>query len=571
MGVKARKFRIRRSLAATLGAGGATETEAGREEQAAPARPRRPAGGGAGAERPERPVRPVNAAAPEALSPEEAGESDAAREIEAIKAEGLTGRQLRMARRLAERHGLKPVSDLDAVRLLRRKGIDPFRTSNLLELVPPDPRVQEPEPAAEAPTPALRRSSEPVKVPGPDKLPATRRAPKPPSPQIMSEEERAREILQMQRDLMRRRRRRMFLLAVRLFFFVIVPTLITGFYYYRIATPMYATKAEFVIQKAESQLGPNMGGGLFAGTSFATSQDSITVQSYLQSREAMERLDREHDFKAHFQQPFIDPIQRLAPDASNEDAYRLYRRVVKVGYDPSEGIIKLEVAAADPQTSVEFARALISYAEEQVDALTKRLREDQMKGAREAFREAEQKMVAAQKRVVELQQKRGVLSADLEVSARMQQISSFEVELKNKKLQLAAMLDNPRPNPTKVELMRKEIQRLEELIAEMRRGLTEGSAKTESLAKVSGELMIAKAELETRQMLLSQALQQLETARIEANKQVRYLSLGVSPVAPDEPTYPRKFENTLLAFLIFAGIYLMISLTASILREQVAG
>jgi capsular polysaccharide transport system permease protein len=51
---------------------------------------------------------------------------------------------------------------------------------------------------------------------------------------------------------------------------------------------------------------------------------------------------------------------------------------------------------------------------------------------------------------------------------------------------------------------------------------------------------------------------------------VRYLSTGVRPVAPDEPTYPRAFENTLLAFLIFSGIYLMLSLTASILREQVS-
>jgi capsular polysaccharide transport system permease protein len=45
--------------------------------------------------------------------------------------------------------------------------------------------------------------------------------------------------------------------------------------------------------------------------------------------------------------------------------------------------------------------------------------------------------------------------------------------------------------------------------------------------------------------------------------------MGVEPVATDEATYPRAFENTMLAFLIFSGIYLMISLTSSILREQV--
>jgi capsular polysaccharide transport system permease protein len=69
---------------------------------------------------------------------------------------------------------------------------------------------------------------------------------------------------------------------------------------------------------------------------------------------------------------------------------------------------------------------------------------------------------------------------------------------------------------------------------------------------------------------MQQALEQLEAARIEANRQVRYLSVGVNPTAPDEPTYPRAFENTAVSLLIFAGIYLMLSLTASILREQVS-
>jgi capsular polysaccharide transport system permease protein len=63
----------------------------------------------------------------------------------------------------------------------------------------------------------------------------------------------------------------------------------------------------------------------------------------------------------------------------------------------------------------------------------------------------------------------------------------------------------------------------------------------------------------------------METARIEANRQVRYLSLSVSPVPPDEATYPRAFESTVVALLVFAGIYLMLSMTAAILREQVTG
>ena len=57
-------------------------------------------------------------------------------DIDEIRKEGLTGRQLRMARRTAQRHDLPATSDFDAVRLLRQAGIDPFQRSNLLELAP---------------------------------------------------------------------------------------------------------------------------------------------------------------------------------------------------------------------------------------------------------------------------------------------------------------------------------------------------------------------------------------------------------------------------------------------------
>ena len=104
----------------------------------------------------------------------------------------------------------------------------------------------------------------------------------------------------------------------------------------------------------------------------------------------------------------------------------------------------------------------------------------------------------------------------------------------------------------------------------LRSELTENSANSASLAKIAGELNLAETDFATRQLLVQQALGQMETARIEANRQVRYLAMGVAPVAPDVASYPRVWENTALAFLIFAGIYLLVSLTVSILREQVS-
>ena len=492
---------------------------------------------------PTAPAAPEPAQADTAPTPEE--------ELAAIRKEGLTGRQLRMARRVAAKHGLPATSDYDAVRLLRRAGIDPFQRSTMLELV-----------SAEGGKPGDANARNlPQVVDGKEKLP---------SKEVLNAATRAKSIMEIQHDIAKRRRRKILLLFTRLAFFVLLPTLMAGYYYYKVATPMYATKSEFVIQTADGS-GSGGLGSLFSGSGLATSQDSITVQSYLTSRDAMIRLDQEVGFKDHFSNPEIDPIQRLPEGASNEEAYRIYKRNVKIGYDPSEGIIKMEVIAADPATSALYSEALIRYAEERVDSLTQRKREDQMQGARESYAEAEAKMLEAQAEVLHLQEEMGVLDAGSEGAAIMGQINGFEVQLLEKQLQLAQLEANAQPNQARVEGVKGDIARLEAVIAELRAKLTSHSGENASLAVIQGKLAVAQTNMETRILLMQQALQQLETARIEANKQTRYLELGVSPVAPDEATYPRAFENTILAFLIFSGIYLMFSLTASILREQISG
>lgn len=560
---KARRFRIRRSADAEQRAGDQrpapevsrtkAETDDGFGNEPYPT-----------ARKGKAPTPPTRSAKPAAPSPRSDGNgpraqkpaiqkaqpggdgADAATELDAIRKEGLTARQLRMARRLASKHGLAPTSDFDAVRLLRKAGIDPFQRANMLELVV----AEQPEAKPEVPVPATGTAlSTEVADPA---------------------QHRSREIQEMQRDIARRRQRRIVSLVARLAAFVLLPTLIAAWYFFVVATPMYATKSEFVIQQADSA-GASGVGGLFAGTGMATSQDSITVQSYLGSREAMLRLDEDLGFKAHFSDPEIDVLQRLDPEASNEEAYRKYRKLVKIGYDPTEGIIRMEVVAASPEVSAQFSQALIGYAEEQVDQLTQRLREDQMRGANQVFADAEAKMVAAQEKVLTLQEQLGILDPASETSALMGQIGTFETQLAEKRLALQQLLDNPAPNRARVAGTEGDISRLESLVADLRSQLTQSNSEAGSLAQVTGQLRMAEVDLETRTLMMQESLQSLEAARTEANRQVRYLSLGVNPVPPDEPTYPKAFENSVLAALIFSGIYLMISLTASILREQVSG
>lgn len=602
MQIKARRFRIRRGRDGATGGDGSAPPDTAADRGAAPAprpsgspdarpaSPKHAAGlGAAGVIDADTPLaddtpqtQPAGDPAPTAETAAETdrdaesprpevvhsadidGDARVHHELESIRGEALTPRQLRMAMRVATRHGVRATSGLDAVRLLRKRGIDPFERSTMLELIRPqegaDTAVAAPQDTGDK-LPAVRRPGANL----PDAAASDRMR------QIALERED--ELRRIRKGISTRRRRRLVLLATRLLIFVSLPTFLVGYYFYVLATPLYATDAEFVIQQADSSVstGSDGLGGIFAGTGSAgNSQDSITVQSYLQSRGAMRRLNAEEGFREHFSGENIDILRRLPPDASEETVYRLYQRQVRISFDPSEGIVRLEVAAATPGDSERFANALITYAEEQVDLMTARIRDSAMRDARQSFEQAEARMTEARQAAVDLQERFAVLSGEVEVSLISQQIVALESELTQARLSLQELLSNPRPNPARVDPLQRRVSALEAQIATLRGSMTQGTEGGASLARIQSELVMAEADVQTRQMLLTQALQQLETARIEAGRQVRYLSLSVTPIAPDEPTYPRAFENTALAFLIFSGIYLMLSMTAAILREQVS-
>lgn len=486
---------------------------------------------------------------------EEAKEPSQAEQIAAISKEGLTGRQLRMARRVAQKNGFEASSDYDAVRLLRDAGIDPFQRNSVLELVKPD-GAKVPGRRRGALLPDTTEDSG-IALPSTNNQAALNRN--------------AAEILQIQRDIAARRKRKLALLFTRLSFFIFLPTFLIGWYFYNIATPMYATNSEIVIQQAQPQGGGPQGlATLFQGTSMATQQDSIAVQSYLASREAMLRLDADHAFKAHFADPKIDSVQRLEENATNEQAFGLYTDHVKISYDPTEGLIRMEVIAADPEKSYAFSEALIGYAEEQVDQLTARLREDQMRGALQSYEEAEERRATALATWLAIQEDVRQIDPQSESTARMGQINNLESEKQRLELVLQSRLNVDRPSEAQVQALRDQIENIDALIADLRDQLVGGVGGQVSLAARNTELRTAEENYSFQTAMVQQALTQMETARIEANRQVRYLSQSVRPIIPDQATYPRAFENTVLAFLIFSGIYLMISITASILREQVS-
>ena len=511
-----------------------------------------------------------------------AEKSDAAKPYLDPDGRHVTLRHKRLALRQLRQMGLSAENGDEALQILYDKGVD------ILTLAPKNPDKNKkaggadttgtsdksgPKSDGKTDDDSILDEEQMLLSDDDDSLPVPQKknnAPTKPDRAEILKAERNVEVARIQRELVGRRRKRMLAMLLRLIILVFLPTAAFAYYYWNIATDMYETSSAFVIQKSDSVSGGGGLEGILAGTGFANSQDSIVVQDYLQSRQAFNRLEADYNFSAHFKNPDIDQVQRLPADATLDDAYALYQNNTTIGYDPTEGLIRMTIIATDPATSQAFSEALVSYAEERVDGLTLEARGDQLRDAEERYRISEQKRLAAQQRVLELQQQRGVLSADVELQLQMTIINELELKAETQRLSLAELLDNPSPRQSQVEVLQREIARLEQRIAERRSDLTEASEGTISLARIGAELMAAENELATRQLLEQESLSALEASRLEADRQSRYLSMAYDPIAPAEATYPKKLESTVLAFLVFSGIYILLSLTYSILREQIS-
>lgn len=488
--------------------------------------------------------------------------------LASIASEQLPRRQLRHAARIAQVHGIKFTSELDAVRQLREAGINLFAPASSVRNVSSGgdarPSATSAAPPREVGKKMLRLPGDNSRLPKRAKLVASR------SPNHPVEVRHAAEILRMRKDIVLRRRIRLVLLWARMFAFVLVPTMLAGWYFYVVATPMYSVRSEFVLLETGSSSSSTTLGGLFSGTNYGNSQYSTAVEGYLKSREVMERLDDASGFRSHFQNPNIDPLQRLSLNATLETTYKFYKRFVLIDYDEIDQIIRMEVIATDPAVAAEWSRQLVKYAEDQVDKLTQRLREDQIRDAQASYDAAQEALETSQLKLLSLQREFKIISSELEVGLVLGQINELEKQLIEERVSLRQMATNSEPNESRMELSKRRIATLEDEVAALRTRLSESSDKASSLAQIQSMLFEAEADMQTRQMLRLKALQSMETARTEAKSQVRYLSLSVSPIPTDEPSYPRALENTLGTMMILLGIYLTLSTAVNIWREKVS-
>jgi capsular polysaccharide transport system permease protein len=309
--------------------------------------------------------------------------------------------------------------------------------------------------------------------------------------------------------------------------------------------------------------GPNSGStsqivSLMQGSSIVRStDDAYVVHEYIASRDAMRKLVADDGLLEIFDRPEADFLWRYpgwfsAP--SDERLFKHYLNFVSVSYDQTTGISTLKVQAFRPEHAQKIADALLRDSETLVNKLNERAQSDAIESASREVAASKDRAVTAQEMVTSFRNRESVLDPGLVSKAALETIARLSLEQAQTNAMLAEVM-NSSPQSPQISSLRLRISAFEDQITKERLQL---AGTDSSMAPRIAEYERLMLEREFAERAFVSALNSLEAARVDAQRQRLYLQRISSPAVPDYAAYPYRLTFIVVTFLLCSMVYRII-------------
>lgn len=363
-------------------------------------------------------------------------------------------------------------------------------------------------------------------------------------------------------------KRRRYTLLISFILFFILPSTAVVYYYAAIASDRYAAGASFVVRGLESSGASDLVGS-FTGftTAGSTTSDSYVIRRYLASPDLVQELDREFDIAAHYGDDQIDLISQYRADQPFEQLVIYWQRRIITTYDSTTGIVTFEVQGFDPNTTLTYADAILDAADTLVNDLSEQAQLDSVQFATKEVERAEARLFDRQMALREFRSTTGAINPLANAQLEAELIASLESQLADANAQLQSMTSVLDPTAQIMQELNRKTQALQAQIDARRAAIGntgEGTRSAETLAEFEG----LQLEQTFAQQRYASALSSLEQARIDADRQQRYLAIFSRPLLPEDSIYPYRVRNSLLAIAAFFVIWAIGTLVSYAVRDH---
>jgi capsular polysaccharide transport system permease protein len=361
---------------------------------------------------------------------------------------------------------------------------------------------------------------------------------------------------------------------------VILPILASAAYFAFLAVDRYAVEIKFAIRSPSGTTSSDLL-GLVSGTanSNSTVADSWMVVEYLESREFLEALSRQVDLKDLYAAPRGDILTQLPVDATTEDMVDFLPSVVSASFESATQIITVETQAFTPDGATRMAQVVLEASSTLINAVSEKARQDTVRLAEQEVIRAEEALRAQRTAIATFRETEQKIDPTASVATQEGVLAQLQNRLASTRTELSSLREFLAPEAPSVRVLQSQIDSLERQIdAERARlGIGNGEAKatpgtgtsvTDSLNRSVTLYEALKVDLDFRERAYLSALSSLEAARIEADRQQRYVATFVTPSQPQSARYPQVTLSMILIGTVAFLIWGVLAMFLHILREH---
>lgn len=341
---------------------------------------------------------------------------------------------------------------------------------------------------------------------------------------------------------------------------VVLPTLLAVLYYGFFASDVFISELRFVVRSPDKPASSGLG-VILKSAGFSNAGDEIYVaQNYVRSRDALEELNGDNYMAKAYGSPAISVFDRFNPFGWNgtfEDLYKYYRGKVNIDHETVSSTTTLTVRAFTPQDAHRINTELLGQAEEIVNQLNERGRDDLIGFAQQEVDEAETASRNAGSALASYRNRSGVVDPEKQAAVQLEMISKLQDELIASQAQLLQLTTYTPKNP-QIPVLRTRIRGIQREI-DKQLGLVAGDRK--SLAAAAEQYQRLQLESQFADRQFAAAMTSLQDARNEARRKQAYVERIVEPNVPDEALEPHRIRGilaTLVLGLIAWGILTML-------------
>lgn len=333
---------------------------------------------------------------------------------------------------------------------------------------------------------------------------------------------------------------------------VLAPTLAAALYLFTIADNQYTSTVGFAVRSEDSGSALDFlsgFGGLSGVPASGTASDTDILYQFIQSQELVQRISDQLKLKEIYSKPSFDPVFAFSPEDEIEDLVDYWKRMVRISYDSTTGLIELRVHAFEPRDAQIIAQTILDESTRMINELSAIARADATRYAREELDKAVERLREQRVAVTEFRSRTQIVDPSADIQGQMGLLYTLQEQLAAANIDINLLRQTTQPNDPRIAQNERRIAVIEELIQREREkfgmgGGTDGKASDYSTLVGEYERLTVDREFAEKSYLA--ALANYDAALADAQRKNRYLAAYIRPTLAEKSLYPQRGLLTLL-------------------------